>query len=135
MAGADRQRARGPCRHRFSRRRGAYSFDRKLPLRGGFCSCAVRLHLDGLGAAARLRDVRRKAHVHDRAWFHDHRRGRLVRYLARAAVGIGAAKGSRGNHYEPPNALNVMMVWVSATPGMVCTFSAMKWPISIEGST
>ena len=28
--------------------------------------------------------------------------------------------------YEPPNALKVMIVRVSAMPGMVCTFSAMK---------
>jgi hypothetical protein len=37
--------------------------------------------------------------------------------------------------YDPPNALKVMMVRVSAIPGMVWTFSAMKWPMSVEGST
>ncbi len=37
--------------------------------------------------------------------------------------------------YEAPNALKVMMVRVSAMPGMVCTFSAMKWPISVGWST
>ena len=39
----------------------------------------------------------------------------------------------RRNGYDAPNALNVMMVRVSATPAMVCTFSAMKWPISVDG--
>jgi len=38
-----------------------------------------------------------------------------------------------GRGYDAPNALKVMMVRVSATPGMVCTFSAMKWPISTAG--
>ena len=28
--------------------------------------------------------------------------------------------------YDPPNALNVIMVRVSCTPSMVCTFWAMK---------
>jgi hypothetical protein len=31
-----------------------------------------------------------------------------------------------GRRYEAPNALKVMMVRVSCTPEMVCTFSAMK---------
>ena len=37
--------------------------------------------------------------------------------------------------YGPPKALNVMMVRVSCTPAMVCTFSAMKWPMSVVWST
>jgi drug/metabolite transporter (DMT)-like permease len=42
----------------------------------------------------------------------------------------GRRAGGR-RRYEPPNALKVMMVRVSCTPGTVCTFSAMKWPMSI----
>ena len=37
--------------------------------------------------------------------------------------------------YGPPNALKVMMVWVSWMPGMTCTFSLMKWPMSVSLST
>ena len=37
--------------------------------------------------------------------------------------------------YDPPNALKVMMVRVSCTPGTVCTFWAMKCPISVPCST
>src|SRR5262249_14917937 len=33
------------------------------------------------------------------------------------------------------NALNVMMVRVSWMPGMVCTFSLTKWPMSVLSST
>ncbi|MDB5654807.1 MAG: hypothetical protein JWQ94_2420 [Tardiphaga sp.] len=33
------------------------------------------------------------------------------------------------------NALKVMMVWVSWMPGMVCTFSLTKWPMSVALST
>ena len=29
------------------------------------------------------------------------------------------------------NALKVMMVWVSWMPGMICTFSLTKWPMSV----
>ena len=36
---------------------------------------------------------------------------------------------------DGPKALKVMMVRVSAIPGIGCTFSAMKWPISVPGST
>ena len=37
--------------------------------------------------------------------------------------------------YGYPNALNVMIVRVSWMPGMICTFSFTKWPISVESST
>ena len=37
--------------------------------------------------------------------------------------------------YGPPKALNVIIVRVSCTPAMVCTFSAMKWPMSVVWST
>ena len=40
-----------------------------------------------------------------------------------------------GRRYDTPNALNVMIVRVSAMPGMHCTLSAMKWPISVASST
>ena len=32
---------------------------------------------------------------------------------------------------EPQNALKVMMVRVSWMPGMLCTFSLTKWPMSV----
>jgi hypothetical protein len=35
----------------------------------------------------------------------------------------------------PQNALKVMMVRVSWMPGMVCTFSLTKWPMSVFSST
>ena len=38
-------------------------------------------------------------------------------------------------HYRPPNALKVMMVSVSWMPGMTCTFSFTKWPMSVSLST
>jgi hypothetical protein len=38
--------------------------------------------------------------------------------------------------YQPvPNALKVMMVWVSWMPGMTWTFSLTKWPMSVSLST
>ena len=55
--------------------------------------------------------------------------------LARRTAGRSAAGGDARRRHEPPKALNVMMVRVSATPAMVCTFSAMKWPMSVEAST
>ena len=36
---------------------------------------------------------------------------------------------------QPPKALKVMMVRVSWMPGMICTFSLTKWPISVPSST
>src|SRR5579883_832590 len=109
---------------------------------GGFGSRAVRLYVDDLGAAARLCDVRRDADRDDRGRLRDHCRGRAVRDLARAPARrraqAGRGRGTAWRHrrrHSAPNALKVMMVRVSATPGMVCTFSAMKWPISVEGST
>ena len=36
---------------------------------------------------------------------------------------------------QRPNALKVMMVRVSWMPGIVCTFSLMKWPMSVPSST
>jgi mono/diheme cytochrome c family protein len=35
----------------------------------------------------------------------------------------------------PPKALKVMMVWVFWIPGMICTFSFTKWPMSVPLST
>ena len=43
----------------------------------------------------------------------------------------GATAGHDAERYDPPNALKVMMVRVSCTPGTVCTFWAMKCPISV----
>src|SRR5215470_7334141 len=37
-----------------------------------------------------------------------------------------------GLHYRPPNALKVMMVSVSWMPGITCTFSFTKWPMSVS---
>ena len=128
-------RVRRPDVHRLSRRHRTYSPDRELSLRLRLDAGAVRLYVDDLGAGARLCVVRRIADGHDRRRVRDHRGRRPVRDLARAAARLGAPAGGGGNDYEPPNALKVMMVRVSATPGMVCTFSAMKWPISVEGST
>ncbi len=51
----------------------------------------------------------------------------------KTAARIAAGRNVR-RAYEPPNALKVMMVRVSATPGMVCTRSAIKWPISVAWS-
>ena len=136
----DRRRIRGADRHRRARRHRAYLSDRELPLRLGLGRCAVRLHGHDMGADPRLHAVRRDAHDHDRCRLADHRRSRIVRDLARAAIGGGApaaragAAGS-GRRYVGPNALNVRMVRVSAMPGTVCTFSAMKWPMSVPGST
>ena len=37
--------------------------------------------------------------------------------------------------YFDPNALKVMMVWVSWMPGITWTFSLTKWPMSVSLST
>ena len=50
--------------------------------------------------------------------------------IARSVGTFSALKSS----YDAPKALKVMMVRVSWMPGMVCTFWAMKWPISVPGS-
>ena len=41
----------------------------------------------------------------------------------------------RNGDYFDPNALKVMMVWVSWIPGIVWTFSLTKWPMSVSLST
>ena len=50
--------------------------------------------------------------------------------------GLAASRrpGMTHTHYRP-NALNVRMVRVSWMPAIVCTFSLMKWPMSMPGST
>ena len=53
----------------------------------------------------------------------------------RAAARRDPRQASRIEVQVAPNALKVRMVRVSAMPGTVCTFSAMKWPMSIAGST
>jgi hypothetical protein len=53
----------------------------------------------------------------------------MVRDLARTAAGNDATprrSGAGSCGYDPPNALKVMIVRVSAIPGMFWTFSAMK---------
>ena len=81
--------------HRLARRQRAYFAHRKLSLRVRLGGGAVRLHVDGLGAGARLRDVRRDADAHDRARLGDHRRRRPVRDLARASARAGTAPPAR----------------------------------------
>jgi drug/metabolite transporter (DMT)-like permease len=92
---------------------------------------AVRLYLDDLGARPGLRDVRRNANIGNCAGFCDHRGGWTVRNLARTPARYDAAPRRIGDdtgayRYDPPNALKVMMVRVSAIPGMLWTFSAIK---------
>ncbi len=52
--------------------------------------------------------------------------------LQRARAAEGAADRDRD---QRPNALKVMIVRVSWMPGMVCTFSLTKWPMSVPSST
>jgi hypothetical protein len=47
---------------------------------------------------------------------------------------LRCARDTCGVAYRP-NALKVRMVRVSWMPGMVCTFSLMKWPMSVPAST
>ena len=61
---AERQRACGADRDRAVRRARPYRAHRELPLGAGLAGGAVRLHLDAVGAGARLSGVRR---VPDRA--------------------------------------------------------------------
>jgi len=128
---ADCQRNCRLDRHRRSWRHRTHFPDRELSLCVRLAGRSVRLYIHDLGACAWLCDVRRNADGGDRSRFGDHRRCRTVRDLARApARGIAAAGGSCAgidpSRYDPPNALNVMMVRVSAMPGMVWTFLAMK---------
>ena len=73
----------------------------------------------------------------------DRRGVRTVRALARAAIwGRAPARASKA---APPenrrscdpcqNALKQMIVWVSWMPGIFCTFSLTKWPMSVAWST
>ena len=50
---------------------------------------------------------------------------------------LSAPSGGVGDRrvYPVPNALKVMMVWVSWMPGITWIFSLTKWPISVSLST
>jgi drug/metabolite transporter (DMT)-like permease len=101
---------------------------------------AVRLHIDGMGLPARLFLLRRIADgLRVRRRCH-HRRRWPIRDLARASARIAAFTcGRRARDRRlivgAQNALNVIIVWVSWMPGMVCTFSFTKWPMSVLSST
>ena len=65
-----------------------------------------------------------------------------VRDLARAPARAGTRARARADRAADrrrrrysPNALKVMIVRVSWMPGMICTFSFTKWPISVASST
>ena len=70
----------------------------------------------------------------------DHCRCRLVRDLARAPARPAARPRRRRpadqrRERQRQNALKVRMVRVSWMPGMVCTFSLTKWPMSVPCCT
>src|SRR5262249_60987501 len=66
---------------------------------------------------------------------------RQARLVQPAMRGHSASEDARERAYDPriltwaQNALKVMMVRVSWMPGMVCTFSLTKWPMSVLSST
>jgi drug/metabolite transporter (DMT)-like permease len=111
-------------RHWTARWHRAHFFDRELSLRVRVRRRAVRLYVHDLGIGARLCDVRRDADANDCSRLGHHRGRRPFRDLARAPARPGAAPQcttvrSEPGRYDPPNALKVMMVRVSAIPGMV----------------
>ena len=55
--------------------------------------------------------------------------------IAHAPGSVVARCGAKLWRGSYPNALNVMIVRVSWMPGMTCTFSLMKWPMSVASST
>jgi hypothetical protein len=63
------------------------------------------------------------------------RRGRLDCFVAYAPRNDGGKNSDRIVCYFEPNALKVMMVWVSSMPGITWTFSLTKWPMSVSLST
>ena len=72
----------------------------------------------------------------DRAGRRQHRRGRrTVRGVPRAPARQARHRRAAADTVTDQNALKVMMVSVSWMPGMTCTFSFTKWPISTDGST
>jgi hypothetical protein len=89
----------------------------------------------GLGSA--LTDKRRSSTAAFPAGFepasHDHSQDRTM--LDQLDDGNDPLVLISGRRYDPPNALKVMMVRVSCTPATVCTFWAMKWPMSVDCST
>ena len=74
---------RADCARR-PRRLCAHFADRKLSLRRGLGGCALRLHVDALGAAARLLVVWRAARHARLCWRQYRRRRRALRHMARA---------------------------------------------------
>src|SRR4029079_9055772 len=95
LAFADRARVgRADCTRR-ARRICAHFADRKLSLCHGLAGCAFRLHVDAVGAAARLLAVRQAAR-HARLCRREHRgRRRVVRDLARAPARAAARPRGR----------------------------------------
>ena len=142
LAPADRKGAGGADRDRTDRRLLAHPADRELSVRTDVGGRAVRLYVDPLGLRARLRDVRRGALGTGLRRRGDHCARRPVRDLARASArprappySLGLTPHGCARRGHVGNALNVMMVRVSWMPGMTCTFSLTKWPISVPSST
>jgi len=124
LGDAKRRRTCRADQYRRSGRHWTYFSDPELSLRIRLAGRAIRLYLDDLGARVGVCDVRRKADFGDCAGFCNHRGGGAVRHLARTPACHDAPPRRTGDYigrrrYDPPNALKVMMVRVSAIPGML----------------